>query len=70
MKRRENQTCTPLGFNILCISCADSESFVWVGGGRGGGGQTLIFFVLFFNKSEPSSAPAKRHLNGVSLAGR
>ena len=35
MKRRENQTCTPLGLNILCNSCADFEGFVGVAGGGG-----------------------------------
>ena len=54
---------------IYCLPCADPESF-----DRGG----PTFFYLFFIrgkriqialKAGPIGPPAKRHLNGVSLAG-
>ena len=57
---------------ILSSTCADPESFV-----RGGPTLTVFFFQIMRERGSKyhlelviMGPPAKRHLNGVSLAGR
>ena len=59
--------------------CADPECFVRGGGTRGGGFNSDVFFLVDEGRTEDPyitlkaghhRSQAKRHLNGVSLAGR